>query len=163
MYHAPLPLPILILLVISFVCYLYKHRDRTANLSDFPTRVPTSEPSLIQSVIDSHTDCTAEIFDVCSYTLNTNPVTMKHVPGDPVELKMVDGNVAVYIDGTFINKLYPTKGSLLKQVVESGHRFHAYIWSRDMEASNPNWMDFLSVVIFYKMEGVPPTKVNLNS
>lgn len=163
MYYAPMPLPILLLLVTACICYLHKHRSKKVKLSNsFPKSVPETIPSRIRSVVEAHSDYTAEIIDVCSYTLNTNPVTMRHVPGDPVELKMVDGAVAVYIDGTLITKLYYLPDSRLKQVVESGHKFYAYIFDRDKEASNPNWMDFLKVIVFYKLDGIPPTKVSPN-
>lgn len=160
MYYAPMPLPILLLLVIAFICYLNKHRDKKGNLSNsFPKCLPETVPSRIRSVVEVHSDCTAEIIDVCSYTLVTNPITMRHIPGDPVELKMEDGAVAVYIDGSKITQLYYLPDSRIKQILKSGHKFDAYIFERDMEASNPNWMDFLKIIVFYKLDGIPPTKV----
>lgn len=163
MYYAPMSFPVLVFLIVAFICYMHKHRNKKVNLSpSFPKRAPRTIPSRIKAVVDEHRGFTAEIIDVCSYTLNTNPITMKHIPGDPVELKMVDDNVAVFIDGAIITTLYCIEDSRLKQVVESGRKFYAYIFERDMEASNPNWMDFLKVIVFYKLDGVPPTIINLN-
>lgn len=164
MYQAPMSFPALVFLIVAFIYYMHKHRSNKGEISSsFPRRVPETIPSRIKSVVDAHRDCTAEIIDVCSYTLDTNPVTMKHIPGDPVELKMMDGVLAVYIDGTLITKLYYLPDSRVKQIVASGHKFYAYIFERDMEASNPNWMDFLKVIVFYKLDGLPPTKVTLGS
>lgn len=164
MYYAPMSFPGFLLLIIAFVFYMHKHRNKKGNFSaSFPKKVPQSDPSRIQSVINAHRDCTAEIIDVCSYKWETTPVTMKHIPGDRVELKMDDGAVTVFIDGTLIAHLYYLENSRLEQIVRSRHKFYAYIFDRDMRASSPNRLDFLTIIVFYKLDGEPPTKVTINS
>ena len=149
MYNAPLPLPILAIAAVAFICYLSKTAPKKKHrykLNKY-IKVPKTDPKRVRSVIDSHSDCISVIENICSWDPERTAVTMRHSPGDPVSLRFANGALSVFIDDTYIDKVFNSK---LNSIVSAGKEYEAYIYERDMAASSPRYMDFLSVIVFYK-------------
>lgn len=162
MYYAPMPLPVLALLVVALVCYLHKHRDKKLLYHDLPKIDSSPHLDRIEEIVKKHRDCTAIICDANAYSFEKAQITTKHIPGDPVVLKIVDGRLSLFVDGFFITSLYFVNDPNINGIVERGDAYDAYIFERDIAASSPKWMDFISIIIFYKMDGVPPTDVKID-
>jgi len=77
---------------------------------------------------------------------------MKCAPGDPVTLDFRDGVLSVFIDGVCIDSVRDVPDFNLASLIRGGAKYEAFISERDMKASNPNYMDFLSIIVFYRMD-----------
>ena len=117
--------------------------------------------SAMQKIVSEYEGYSAEV-------ININVFGRRHVetfrllsPGRTVELKMSKGEIKVYAFGEFIANLIPPVASNLPRLFKEQFQFHAYLGGRDRTFLYDDTYDSCSIIIFYKMEGVPPTKVNL--
>lgn len=146
------------------------HDDKdTDDIGFFPPEPMTPGDSEVEKVVKAHSDCTAEIFEIMAFGRTRVERTMYSMtPGDRVELRRHDGVIKVYgfyhgTDLTFyINDLLMIPAtSLLPKLFDEDITFEAYLGGRDVYSSSKD-MAFLSIIVFYHIEGISPTKVNLH-
>lgn len=114
----------------------------------------------LHNIVAEHTDYTAEILSLGVYG-ETRAAKMKELkPGDYVELRYKNGEVAVYNDDMFMGTLLCPDNSHVPALLKSNCYVDAYLGGRDL-AQFYSDNDFCSIIAFYKIPGVPPTKVNL--
>lgn len=87
-------------------------------------------------------------------------VISRLTPGDRVDLKLIDGTVTVYVEDKRIGEPQIPYTSRLPQILDDHIDFEAYLGGRDIQCCTAN-MQFVSIIVFYKIDGVPPTKVQL--
>lgn len=123
---------------------------------------PRPAPSItkIQSVVQAHKDCTAEIIDIFVSGHSKVAIFSRLAPGDKVDIAVSDGQLKVYADGALMAAATLPDSSLLPRAINESATIHAYLGGRDLTAASPA-ADFASIIIFYALPGVPPTKVNL--
>lgn len=120
------------------------------------------EPSMsnIQRVVNSHVDCTAEVFGICILGAQKTAYSSRLVPGDRVYLEERNNSVEVLAGDIVISNAELPKDSNIPRVLSSGIPFDAYLGGRDVLHSSED-ADFCSVIVFYKIDGVPPTKIEM--
>ncbi|MDE6006490.1 MAG: hypothetical protein K2G67_02935 [Muribaculaceae bacterium] len=116
---------------------------------------------MMRKVTAAHADCTAEVFNVFVSGAGKVRVFSELAPGDRVELRLRDGAVSVYAGGKYISAPLLPDSSRLRHLLESGAEVEAFLGGRDV-ASCTDDAEFCSIIAFYRMEGVPPTKVAVN-
>lgn len=166
MLHTPYPIPILIFAAICFIGHLYKQR-RERSVPPPIGYDPLAEEKqmnkkLIETVVEAHTDCTAEVVNV--FVKGRKRVNsfrqVKH--GNEVKLVLSRNNVNLYAHGRFMCTLILPVTSMIPQLLKENAHIEAYLGGRDMQHSYNEDADFASIIVFYKVEGLPPTKVILN-
>ena len=55
----------------------------------------------------------------------------------------------------------PDKRSNIYRLFDENIPYEAYLGGRDSAYLSDDDADFCSIIIFYKIDGIPPTKVNL--
>ena len=133
--------------------------------SNKPTR-PASKPAaspysdMVRNVVASHADCTAEVFNV----FVTGPAKVRIfsdlTPGDMVELRLRNGEVSVYADGKYMSTPLLPDSSRLRDLLESDTDVEAFLGGRDVTSCTDD-AEFCSIIAFYKIEGVPPTRISV--
>lgn len=117
----------------------------------------------LNRVIAEHDDCTAEVLSLAVCDAR-NAARMKCLqPGDEVELRACDKGytaVEVYAAGSRVGELMCVDGSRVPALVADGATVSAYLGGRDMEYFHAD-CDFCSIIVFYRLQGVPPTRVNV--
>lgn len=138
----------------------YKGNSYQPSHSSSQPKVMTERESNISAmgkVVTEHEDSTAEVIfgrrKVETFRLLS--------PGRKVELRMKKGDIKVFAYGEYMGELFIPKGSNLPRLFEENIPFEAYLGGRDLNMLSFENMDFCSIIVFYKLDGVPPTKVNL--
>lgn len=129
-------------------------------LKAVPANAPCPYISRVQKVVASHADCTAEVFNIFVSGAARVRIFSDLIPGDKVELRMRDEKVAVYAEGKYMSTPLLPATSRLPGLLESDEDVEAYLGGRDI-SSGTDTADFCSIIAFYKIPGVPPTKVNI--
>ena len=114
----------------------------------------------IQRVVNAHKDCTAEVFNVFVSGPGKVAISDRLTPDDRVDLKLDDDRIAVLAENTVLATTYLPDSSHLPEVFRQDADFDAYLGGRDVSNVSDS-ADFLSIIVFYKLPGVPPTHVNL--
>lgn len=115
---------------------------------------------IMRRVVSEHSDCTAEVVNMCVLDYDRAKVISRLTPGDRVDLKLIDGTVTVYVEDKRIGEPQIPYTSRLPQILDDHIDFEAYLGGRDIQCCTAN-MQFVSIIVFYKIDGVPPTKVQL--
>lgn len=141
-------------IVAGFLSLIKSPKKRRSPVSNPP------EPYLdvVQKVVASHADCTAEVFNIFVHGVGKVRVFSELTPGDRVELRLRDGEVSVYADGKYMSTPLLNDSSRLRHLLESDVDVEAFLGGRDVTASTDE-AEFCSIIAFYKIEGVPPTRV----
>lgn len=133
----------------------------------FPPQPVYAGDSEIEKVVKAHADCTAEVVDLTIIGRKKVDRTYSMYPGDPVLLKKYGNMIKVFgkITGTsvefYVDDIYPPAGSILPKLFDENIPFEAYLGSRDIYADSEEF-SFLKLLVFYRIEGIPPTKINLH-
>jgi hypothetical protein len=132
---------------------------------------PTPEPELykptsrdytnLHAIADAHSDCTAEIAEAFASgddrkILNAQPI------GSKIELHLEDdiNMVGAYINGKQVGLTsFRKDNSRLVDLLGKNTPVEAYIGSRVQPAGDHT--DRVSVIAFYKVEGIAPTHVTI--
>ena len=127
----------------------------------FP-KTRSAEPYVpqMQRVLDSHSDCTAELFNIFVEGHNKVAAFSSLVPGDMMEVTYHDDSISFYARGTEVATVSLMESSHLPQVFMCGSSTEAFLGGRDVCNASED-AEFATVVIFYKIEGVPPTEIKL--
>lgn len=83
--------------------------------------------------------------------------------GDSVCLKRQEGKIQLYAFDSFVSDLQIPLDSNIPRLFDESIRFEAYLGGRNMDYIDDPDTDYCSLIVFYKIDGVPPTKVNLHS
>lgn len=127
-----------------------------------PVSNPAPQPYLdmVQKVVASHADCTAEVFNIFVHGVEKVRVLSELTPGDRVELRLRDGKVSVYADGKYMSTPLLNDSSRLPDLLESDVDVEAFLGGRDVTSATDD-AEFCSIIAFYKINGVPPTHVSI--
>lgn len=165
MYWHPLPFPIAMLLVVMCICHLYSSRRKKlprppVGYDPFATK-KEKNLSAMQKVVDAHKDFSAEVIPFSVNGRNRVKTFRLLDPGDEIELCAVGDDFKVYAFGEYMSDLIIPENSHIPQLFKNKISFDAYLDGRDLSFANNDQMDLASLIIFFKIDGVPPTKVNL--
>lgn len=165
MLWRPLPLPIALLLVVMCIWHLYSTRKKKLSQPPVgydPMAAEKSQNiSAMQKVVDEHKDFTAEVI---SFSVSCKKRVKKVRlldPGDEIEIRAVRDDLKVYAFGEYMSDLIIPESSNIPRLFKEKVPFEAYLGGRDLNFINNEQIDFASIIIFYKLDGVSPTKVNL--
>lgn len=167
MYYGPAPLPLMIFAIAGFFIYLYKHRTPARKCSETlstPSPEEKSNVLAMEKVVAAHEGYSAEVFNVSVFGRRKVETFRLLSQGDKVELRLKKGCSAcvdVMAFGEYITDFIPDLGSNLLRLLKEKRQFDAYLGGRDLAFSYDDTCDFCSVIIFFKLDGVPPTHVNL--
>ncbi len=154
--------PILLYLAGSLLLGRKNHRAAASSaLSQDRKRRERENTERMKNVIARFEGYTAEVLSLCVNGLKEVAACRKLNPGDKVDIRLVADEVKVYAGGEYIGWLYPKSDSRLMQLLKEGVGFSAFLGGRDQDNLWNQEIDFCSLIIFYKLPGVPPTKVNL--
>lgn len=120
-----------------------------------------SNISAMEKVVAEHADCTAEIIKFDVFGRRKVGTFRLLSPGHKVELRMKKGDIKIFAFGEYIDDLIVPRDSNLPRLFEENIPFEAYLGGRDLNMLSFENMDFCSIIVFYKLDGVPPTKVSL--
>lgn len=115
----------------------------------------------VQAVVDRHADCSALVFPVWVSGQDSVALVRQRCPGEPIELRMADGMVSAYVDGRRAADTTMGSDSTVRLLFDKGVPFEAYVAGRDMALLLDPGNDSFSIIIFFKLEGFDPTKINL--
>lgn len=139
--------------------------DKNDDAFDMPAPMQSGD-SEIEKVVKAHADCTAEVFKVA--VIDRTPVeNAKWLinPGDPVTLKKYKTYFKVlghsYTSLFYLGNFYPGASSMLPRLFADNIPFDAYLCGRDSYQVTDNVI-FISIIVFYRIDGIPPTKVNIH-
>lgn len=116
--------------------------------------------SPIQRVVDAHRDCTAELFNIFVNGRKRVGVFSELTPGDRVSINLDGACLVISAGHTTIASAELPASSLLPTAFQNGVDIDAYLGGRDV-ANASETAEFGTIVVFYKLEGVPPTHINL--
>ncbi len=175
MYYAPMPFPVLVLLIVVFIVYMYKTRPKTPRMSteemiEIITNPPPEPPTerdrenvrAMERLVAQYEGYSAEVFDI--YTSGRRNVETIRLlrPGDEIELRQ---SIEVFFDvlafGKKVSLLFVPDTSNLPRIFKEKIPYFAYLGGRSKTFQYERTFDLSRIIVFYKMEGVPPTRVNL--
>lgn len=116
--------------------------------------------SRMQKIVDAHRDCTAEVFNIFVKGRRSVRLFSDITPGDRVGLHLQGNSVTVSVGAARVASAILPPSSRLPEVINGGHSFDAYLGGRDEQNASED-ADFASIIVFYILDGVPPTRVNL--
>lgn len=115
----------------------------------------------VQKVVAAHADCTAEIFNIFVHGAGKVRIFSELIPGDRVDLRLRDDEVSVYVDGKYMSTpLLLSDSSRLRSLLESDADIDAFLGGRDVSCCSDD-AEFCSIIAFYKIKGVPPTRISV--
>lgn len=117
--------------------------------------------SSISEVVADHADYTAEVLTLSVNGRKKASRIKKLVPGDYVELRAsgYDSFVSVYVDGMNVGDMLCPDESRVPSLLSEGKPVDAYLGGRDLEFYYNDECDFCSIIVFYKIPGVPSTRI----
>lgn len=126
------------------------------------TSRPSQPPcvSRVQEIVNTHSDCTVEVFNIFVKGRRSVRIFSDITPGDRVGLHLHGSTVTVTVGTARVATAVLPESSRLPEVIHGGHSFEAYLGGRD-EQNVSEEADFASIIVFYILDGVPPTRVNL--
>lgn len=135
---------------------------KTSKRSGRPAADSATSPYMdsVRNVVDSHADCTAEVFNVFVSGAGKVRIFSELTPGDRVELRLRNGDVSVYADGKYMSTPLLTDSSRLRYLLESNAEVEAFLGGRDVSSCTDD-AEFCTIIAFYKIEGVPPTYISV--
>ncbi len=113
----------------------------------------------MQDIADRFKDYTAEVIPFYVRGVSQVYSFRQANIGQRVEIKLIKHGLQVFYKNEFIANLYPDTGSRLEQLIRDKVRFNAYLGGRDLSYRFDTDIDSCSVIVFYRLPGVPPTKV----
>lgn len=144
-------------LLIAWVLSLFKAPTRKIRKP-----VDAYEPyvSEVQRIVDAHSDCTAEVFNIFVSGRKKVNAFSQLIPGDEVSVARDDDNIVVSVDRQPVASAELPDSSLLPEAFRQDAIVGAYFGGRDV-ANSSETAEFASIIVFYKLPGVPPTTVKL--
>ncbi len=120
------------------------------------------EFSIIKRVVDQHEDCTAEVVNLMVKGSRRVKISHRLKPGDRVELRLGKEGVELFAEDRYLADLFLLpEDSRIPGILRDGITYEAFLGGRDKVLSFNPEADFISIIVFYKLPGVPPVKVDL--
>lgn len=116
--------------------------------------------SIMQRIVDEHADYTAEVFQLFVSGRRKAGIISRLIPGDRVALKLICDDVWVTVNGREIEYSVLPDDSRLPQILTEHIHYDAYLGGREVQVCTPT-LEVVSIIVFYKIDGVPPTNVDL--
>ncbi len=113
----------------------------------------------MQDVVDAHREYTAEVFSFYVSGIKRVKTFRLLNPGDELEIRAVGNKFKVFAFGEYMNDLIIPESSHIPRLFKDKIPFETYLGGRDLDYIYNDEIDFASIIIFYKIDGVPPTKV----
>ena len=151
----------------GFFIYMYKHRTLARKCSETlstPTPEEKSNVLAMEKVVAAHEGCSAEVFNISVLGRRKVETFRLLSLGCKIELRLKRGCSAcvdVLAFGKYITDFIPDLGSNLPRLLKKKRQFDAYLGARNLAFSYNDTCDFCSVIILFKLDGVPSTHVNL--
>lgn len=164
--HTPIPLPIVFLLVVYFIYQVCKPRRNSYRRTlgaDGLTPQERANVETMKKIVAQYEDYTAEVIN---FAVSGRKIVSywREVPiGTPLEIRKDGIMYYVYESGRRIYWFVKSEGSNIERLFDENIPFHAYLGGRNGAFLSGEDLDFSSIIIFYKIDGVPPTKVNLQA
>ncbi|MFG6385471.1 MAG: hypothetical protein K1V80_03195 [Muribaculaceae bacterium] len=163
MHIGPLPLPIAIFSLVMCIWHLYSTRQKKKSQppSGYDPLATTKSKNIasMQDVVDAHREYTAEVFSFYVSGIKRVKTFRLLNPGDELEIRAVGNKFKVFAFGEYMNDLIIPKSSHIPRLFKDKIPFETYLGGRDLDYIYNDEIDFASIIIFYKIDGVPPTKV----
>ena len=137
-----------------------RHTPRLST-TDEPNSEEEANILAMEKVIAEYEGYTAEVFKVNIFGRKRVETFRLLSPGQRVDVKKKKGEIKVFAFGEFITDLIPGVYSNMPKLFEQNIRFDAYLGGRNRTFLYDDTYDSCSIIIFYKLDGIPPTQVNL--
>lgn len=141
-------------------------KSRRTSVANFdwnavPPSMTQQRKSTMRKITEQHSDCSAEIFSFCAFDKNTVNALDDMDVGDRVwvELNRKFNDYVIFAncyEKRLDESLIPP-GSHLKQVLQKYVPCEAYLGGKGYIGDGISG----NIIVFYKLDGVPPTKVEL--
>lgn len=164
--YAPMPLPLVFLLVVYFIYQVCKPRRNSyrRNLGrDGLTPQERANVETMKKIVAQYEGYTAEVIN---FAVSGRKIVSywREVPiGTPLEIRKDGILYYVYESGRRVYWFVKSEGSNIERLFDENIPFHAYLGGRNGAFLSGEDLDFSSIIIFYKIDGVPPTKVDLQA
>ena len=116
--------------------------------------------SQVQRVLDDHADCTAELFNIFVHGRKRVAPFSSLTPGDRMEMTLHGDKISFYTDGTMVAEIDLPESSMLPEAFKTDIRPEAFLGGRDVANASED-AEFATVIVFYKINGIPPTKIKI--
>jgi hypothetical protein len=156
-----------ILVFILIIGYLLSNASK--KLTQKPNKAAikaANELNTMRAIVDRYSDYTAEV--TCAFIGASSSHLTKYLPrGSKIELRMdgLTSLIYVYVDGQQtlgVANYDESKGSNIPRLIKEHHRIDTYISGRNTDL-NMGGAELLQIISFYKVDGIPPTKVEIGS
>lgn len=131
------------------------------HISQPPTTEEDANVSAMKRVISEYKDYTAEVIPINVFGRRRVETFRLLSPGRKVELRIKNGDIKVFAFGEYIAELITPVDSNVPKLFDEQIHFDAYLGGRDRTFLYDDTYDSCSIIIFYKLDGIPPTRVNL--
>lgn len=144
-------------LIVAGILKMFGKPKRRSGKADQHYEPYVSE---VQRMLDAHADCTAELFNIfISGSRKVAPFS-RLAPGDRMEARLNGDSISFLVDEVIVADAELPESSLLPRVFNDRIEPEAFLGGRDV-ANASEEAEFATVVVFYKIEGVPPTKIQI--
>lgn len=164
MYRFYSPGTTIFAILVMCILSLFPRRKklRVSKTCNEPSDTERANISAMKKVVAEHEGFTAEVIPINVFGRKRVETFRLISPGHSVELRMKDGDIKVFLFGEYIAELLLPTDSHLQQILAESIPFDAYLGGRDLAFMYDDAYDSCSIIVFYKLKGVPPTKVNLS-
>lgn len=139
-----------------------KKRSRPTSVKETHKEEAQENIDEMTAVVNAHKGYTAEVINVNVFGKRAVETFRLLRPGRAVEIRRNrKGDLKVYAYGEHICELIPAADSNIPRLLDDGIPFEAYLGGRDMAMMYSDTIDFCSIIIFYRIDGIPPTTVNI--
>lgn len=131
-----------------------------SSTTSYQSKVEEENVSAMQEIVSQHKDCTAEVIDINIFGRRRVETFRLLSIGQKIDIRMKKGDLKVFAYGEYIAELIPSAGSNLEQLFKEHIQVDAFLGGRNYTLHDDTY-DTASIILFYKLDGVPPTKVDL--
>lgn len=139
-----------------------KRKPSAAKIQADEKRRQKQRANAAQRMIDAHADCTAEIFDVSVRCFPERQYIRDLSIGDKVDIRRINGIYQLWSKDNKICNIDVPETSRLPYIFDHNVRKFAYLGGKMPNEYLFNFTN-ASIIVFYRLRGVPPTKVNLDT
>lgn len=126
-----------------------------------PSTSDNTDIEELKKVVAEHDGCTAEVINLNVFGRKRVETFRLLSPGRKVELRMKKGDIKVFAYGEYISELIVSPDSNLPRLFNENIAFDAYLGGREQVFMCDDTYDSCAIIVFYKIKGIPPTKVNV--
>lgn len=156
---APVPIGITILIILFVIYKMWKPKPVSRGNSSLVAREKANF-EVMEEIVARYEGYTAEVINFAVRGVE-NVTYWRTVPiGTALEIKKDGIDYFVYAGGRRVGSFLKGEGSNIERLFDDRITFDAYLGGRDASVVDTLY-DCASIILFYKIEGVPPTKVNL--